>query len=97
MNLFHRYQRHPFYGSLGWRKARYMTLKRHGRQCACCRRTPEQHRVALHVDHIVPRSKDRRKELTLSNLQVLCEDCNLGKGNTDRINWHGQQLLLFGS
>jgi 5-methylcytosine-specific restriction endonuclease McrA len=26
-------------------------------------------------------------ELTLSNLQVLCEDCNLGKSNTDATDW----------
>jgi len=101
VNLFHRFQRDDFYASRGWRKARYMTLKTHGRRCACCLRTPEQHGVALHVDHIVPRSRARRKELVLSNLQVLCEDCNLGKGNSDRIKWqggpaHGGQLLLFG-
>jgi hypothetical protein len=96
MNLFHRFQRDPFYESRGWRKARYMVLKTHGRTCSCCRRTPEQHKVALHVDHVVPRSKDRDKELVLSNLQVLCEDCNLGKGNTDRIKWYGGPSRLVG-
>lgn len=36
--------------------------------------------LVLHVDHVVPVSKGGKTEL--SNLQVLCADCNIGKGNT---------------
>ncbi len=35
--------------------------------------------VQVHVDHKVPASKGGTT--TLSNLQVLCAECNLGKGN----------------
>ncbi|MGE4613767.1 MAG: HNH endonuclease signature motif containing protein, partial [Planctomycetota bacterium] len=41
--------------------------------------------VPIHVDHIVPLSKGG--ETTLDNLQVLCIDCNLGKGNRDDTDW----------
>lgn len=37
----------------------------------------------IHVDHIFPRSKYRHLELDFSNLQVLCEGCNVEKSNTD--------------
>jgi 5-methylcytosine-specific restriction endonuclease McrA len=33
----------------------------------------------LHVDHILPFSKGGKT--VLENLQTLCENCNLGKGN----------------
>lgn len=41
----------------------------------------------MHVDHIKPRSKYPALELVLSNLQVLCEDCNLGKLAHDETDW----------
>ena len=41
----------------------------------------------VHVDHIKPRSKYPKLALVKSNLQVMCEDCNLGKVNTDTIDW----------
>ena len=46
--------------------------------CAKCgKRIRDGHR--LHVDHIRPWSQGGRTEK--SNLQALCEECNLGKGN----------------
>ena len=35
--------------------------------------------VHLHYDHIVPFSRNGTD--TVNNIQLLCEDCNLGKGN----------------
>ena len=46
----------------------------------CCERSPIDG-VKLHVDHIKPRSKYHELELDFNNLQILCEDCNLGKLN----------------
>ena len=40
------------------------------------RKAPE---FVMHVDHIIPESKGGKT--ILSNLQVLCEECNTGKGN----------------
>jgi hypothetical protein len=41
----------------------------------------------MHVDHIKPRSKYPDLELSRQNLQVLCEDCNLGKSNKYEDDW----------
>ena len=78
--------RRDFYRSDAWRALRYEALKLHGGKCQCCGRGPSDG-VALHVDHIKPRSKYPELQLVLSNLQVLCEDCNLGKGARDETDW----------
>lgn len=76
-----------FYESREWREARYEAIKKHGRRCLVCGRTPHDHGIAIHVDHIKPRSLFPELELCIDNLQVLCEDCNLGKSNRDSIDW----------
>lgn len=76
-----------FYNSLPWRKIRYAVLRKFGGKCACCGRSSAKDGVTLHVDHIKPRSLFPALELEISNLQVLCEDCNIGKGNSDSISW----------
>ena len=68
-----------FYESRSWRQLRYDALKTHGRKCALCKTTEGR----MHVDHIKPRSLFPKLELNFNNLQVLCEACNLGKGNRD--------------
>jgi 5-methylcytosine-specific restriction endonuclease McrA len=72
-----------FYDTDEWRALRYKAIKLYGRVCSCCRTTTGE----MHVDHIKPKSKHPELALTLSNLQILCKDCNLGKGNTDSIQW----------
>lgn len=69
-----------------WRRARTAVLKRDGARCACCGATPA-HGVKMHVDHIKPRKFFPNLALTLDNLQVLCEECNHGKGNWDMTDW----------
>jgi hypothetical protein len=80
----------PFYGSDEWRKLRYQALKLNAGCCQCCGQRASRDRP-LHVDHIKPRSKYPELELALSNLQVLCEDCNLGKGAWDETDWRSPQ------
>lgn len=75
-----------FYNSNEWRKIRYEVLREQGGKCQCCGRSAKDG-VVLHVDHIIPLSKDWNKRLDKDNLQVLCEDCNIGKSNTDSIDW----------
>lgn len=55
---------------------RYRVLER-DRRCLNCGATAET--AKLHVDHKTPFSLGGRT--IESNLQTLCADCNLGKGN----------------
>lgn len=75
-----------FYASEEWRRLRFKVLKTANGVCMLCGRG-RPHGVVLHVDHIKPRSKHPELELIFENLQVLCEDCNLGKGNRDDTDW----------
>lgn len=83
-----------FYASWEWKQVRYESLQMHGRQCMCCGWTPEQgSKGYLCVDHIKPRSKFPELALDVSNTQVLCNSCNMGKSNVHqddfRSEWHG--------
>lgn len=70
-----------FYSSWAWKDLRYKAIKLHGRKCQCCGWVPADGNGRLVVDHIKPRRKHPKLELELSNLQVLCNDCNMGKSN----------------
>ena len=75
-----------FYLSREWRSLRVEALVKYGRKCCLCGRSPKEG-VILHVDHIKPRSKYPKLELDIENLQILCEDCNLGKSNKYEEKW----------
>jgi hypothetical protein len=74
-----------FYASLAWKKLRYTVLQQSGGRCQCCGATGSK--GPLHVDHIKSRSKHPDLALEITNLQVLCADCNIGKSNTDETDW----------
>jgi 5-methylcytosine-specific restriction endonuclease McrA len=72
-----------FYTSEDWLRARYSAFKRYGRKCCVC----GAENTELHVDHIKPRSLHPELELDIDNLQIMCRDCNIGKKNTDSVDW----------
>lgn len=76
-----------FYSSREWRELRYQVLKEKGAKCCVCGRTPKEHDIVIHCDHIVPLSKDWSKRLDKSNIQIMCQDCNIGKSNKDSKKW----------
>jgi len=84
------YSRDPFFDSLEWKRARYETLVRFGGRCCCCG-VDRYSGAILQVDHIKPRSKYPQLALDLSNLQVLCQKCNEGKGNRDETDWRTER------
>ena len=80
--------RKTFYNSPAWRRLRYVALRanrlKHGQlTCVVCGTT----QGPWHVDHIVPLSRDWSRRLDATNLQVACKLCNLGKSNTDSLDW----------
>jgi len=75
-----------FYSSSKWKEVRYIALQQSEGKCNLCGAMAKDG-VSLHVDHIKPRSLYPDLELQLSNLQVMCQDCNQGKSNIDDTNW----------
>lgn len=75
-----------FYSSREWREMRYDVLRNTGAACNCCGARASDG-VRIHVDHIKPRSKYPELQLDITNLQVLCEDCNIGKSNYYDDSW----------
>lgn len=75
-----------FYASREWRTIRYMALNHYGNTCMACGISPKQGAI-IHVDHIKPRSVFPELSLDFSNLQILCEDCNIGKSNKSKTDW----------
>ena len=69
-----------------WKRIRYDALVAANGRCECCGASPADG-VKLNVDHIKPRAK--RPDLAADpwNLQVLCSECNEGKGNRDATDW----------
>lgn len=64
---------------------RYNVLKRAKHRCELC--GGHEDRVALHVDHIIPRSKGGADDI--SNFQALCMTCNTNKRDTDDTDFRG--------
>lgn len=77
-----------------WRRLRMIALKYYGTKCMCCGATPENG-AEVNVDHIKPRKIFPQLALSLDNLQVLCHDCNHGKGNWDMTDWRPAKFKSF--
>lgn len=75
-----------FLRSSQWQALRYATLQRFGARCLCCNTDRSSGKV-MHVDHIKPMWTHWHLRADPENLQVLCEDCNMGKGARDSTDW----------
>lgn len=61
---------------------RLKVLSRDNFKCVFCGKSPATNfGTKLHIDHIIPFSKGGKS--TLENLQTLCEECNLGKSDSE--------------
>ena len=80
-----------FYRSHKWRRLRVDALEANREcygmlACECCGMVDVG---SFHVDHIYPRSTHPDLALDPTNLQVLCDACNIGKGTGYTTNWRG--------
>lgn len=78
-----------FLRSGAWRRVRMVALLRYGARCQACGATPSDG-VRLNVDHVKPRLHYPELALDVNNLQVLCEECNHGKGNWNEKDWRAE-------
>lgn len=63
-------------------KIRFRVLQRDNFKCCFCGASPAKDpNVELHIDHIIPWSKNG--ETVIENLQTLCSKCNLGKSDIE--------------
>jgi hypothetical protein len=79
-----------FLSTYEWRKVRMLALKKYGARCQCCGATPASGAI-MNVDHIKPRKLFPELALEVNNLQILCHECNHGKGNWDMTDWRPDQ------
>ena len=75
-----------FLTSYEWRRLRMQAITIHGAKCQCCGATPATGAV-INVDHVKPRKLYPELALDINNLQILCHECNHGKGNWDQTDW----------
>lgn len=93
-------KREAFYLSWEWRRLRMKVIKQYDRRCMCCGASPEDtsvggYRVRLVVDHIKPLSKNWNLRLDPANLQILCDECNMGKGAWDETDHRSESERLI--
>ena len=78
-----------FLQSKSWKRLRIQAFEKYGSFCSCCGAKPTDG-VRLNVDHIKPRRLFPELALNLDNLQILCSDCNSGKGNCNMTKFSGK-------
>lgn len=82
-----------FYNSVPWLDVRRQVLTAYGRRCMCCGATPDNPKgTMIVVDHIKPMRTHKELALDFNNMQVLCSDCNRGKGHWDTTDYRTPYL-----
>jgi 5-methylcytosine-specific restriction endonuclease McrA len=80
-----------FYDSWEWKRLSYDVKLKRGRRCECCgAKAPD---VRIITDHVQPLRHYWHLRLVEANLQVLCDDCNMGKGSRDETDFRPEIVL----
>lgn len=93
-------RREEFYASWEWKRLRYDTIAAYGPVCMCCGakrgdKAIDGRSVVIVVDHIKPISKRWDLRLDPFNTQILCQECNKGKGARDETDFRPRQDAAF--
>lgn len=83
-----------FYESWEWKTLSYNVKLNRGRRCECCGAAPPEVRIV--TDHIKPLRHFWHLRLQEDNLQVLCDDCNMGKGSRDQTDFRAETKVQWG-
>ncbi len=86
-----REEKQIFYASWEWKKLRYAMLLKFGPVCMLCGANNREAKIC--VDHIIPLSRDWNKRLKKDNLQILCNECNMGKSNDDTTDFRSEEVI----
>lgn len=70
---------------------RWQVFQRDSWKCVACGKSADDH-IWLEVDHIIPRSKGGKNEIT--NYQTLCNVCNIGKSNKNDTDIRGNRKTI---
>lgn len=73
-----------------WFRLRYEALRKYGSLCMLC-----GSKDRLQIDHIKPRSKFPKLTYDINNLQILCMECNKGKGAKYFDDWRPETDLIM--
>jgi 5-methylcytosine-specific restriction endonuclease McrA len=80
-----------FYASREWKRLSYDVKLERGRKCECCGAAAPA--VRINTDHVKPLRYYWHLRLVKANLQILCEDCNIGKGSRDETDFRERPRL----
>lgn len=75
-----------FYRTEEWKQLRYAALVASDGKCLCCGASAKDGAV-LRVDHVESIRMAPHRKADPTNLQVLCNSCNWGKGGLDATDW----------
>ena len=79
-----------FLKSKEWKETRQKILEFYGKKCMACGSIEK-----IQVDHIKPRSKYPELELDVTNLQVLCWECNKIKNNKHETDYRKSYIEII--
>ena len=78
-----------FYQTDMWREVRFKAFRRDVGRCCLCGRSKKMHGVTVYVCHIKPVRTHPQLALSLDNVQCLCKDCKIGRGQ-DETDWRAR-------
>ncbi|MCT4451418.1 HNH endonuclease [Lactiplantibacillus plantarum] len=93
---YNRYKRdkeaNHFYHTKRWANMSLMLKRRAYFTCAVCGHTYDKPGYLV-TDHIVPRRVDKRKQLDVENLWVICKRCHYWKGMFESTTYRSDSLI----